>query len=73
MKTYHVLTESAARELGIIDADGNELEHSATLAQVASVAESSHETWDRATEAAKATGAERWILDEFGDSQWIKP
>lgn len=69
---FHVLTEEAAKRLGILDSNGHDQPHSATLAQVAAAAESAHETFGEARDAAFETGAERWVIDGDGDSSWIR-
>lgn len=70
-KQHHYLTKSAATSLGIIDANGNAMQHSATLAQVAAASEydafasfiaAAHEAW--------RDDAEAWIIDESGDSTY---
>jgi len=68
---YHILTQSAAITLGILDAECNELPYDASYQQIVAAAESSHETYDAAVAAARATAQDRWIIDPSGDSQWV--
>lgn len=71
MHKYHVLTQSAALALGIIDAAGVELGHEATQAAVAVAAESGHDHYASALAAAKESGVDRWVIDESGDSEFV--
>lgn len=73
MNKYHVLTQSAALALGIIDANGVELEHEATASDVAAAAESGHDHYASALAAAKESGEPRWVIDESGDSEYVGP
>lgn len=70
--SYYVLTESAAKGLGVLDADGGEQVHSATREQVAAAAESAHYCFRAAKRAAERTGEERWVIDSDGDSSWVE-
>jgi hypothetical protein len=74
MNKYHVLTDAAARRLGIIDAAGNSKEHDASYADIERAAESSHESNASAYDAAhseRADGRDRWIIDPSGDSHFV--
>lgn len=68
--TYHVLTEAAALELGIIDANGKELEHSATREQVEAAAELATDSRVEAHEAASNAHGDRWLVDDDGNSHY---
>lgn len=73
MTNYYVLTTAAARALGI-HAEGNDLEPTVSPQKVAAMrlaSESSHSSYEQAVEAAQATGYERWIMDESGESSWV--
>jgi hypothetical protein len=67
----HVLTVESAQKLGIIDANGDSLPHSATLNQVASASESSHDSRDDAIDAARRADDDRVVIDSDGNSTWI--
>lgn len=63
-----IITEESARELLIIDEEGNELIHTVTAAQLAGHIVSSHPTFNEAWEAAEAGS---YILDEDLDSTLV--
>lgn len=69
---FHVLAESAALSLDIIDADGVELEHSASESAVAAAAESSQDERAAAYAAARAEGGNRWVIDGEGNSHYVR-
>lgn len=71
MTTSHYLTQSAAISLGIIDAEGNELEHSASLEAVAAASDyDAFPSFVAAAYEAWRDDAEAWIIDAEGNSQY---
>ena len=71
MTKYHVLNQSAALALGIIDAEGNELEHTATQARIADVAFAESDIYAMALAEARQSGIDCWVIDECGDSLYV--
>jgi hypothetical protein len=71
--TYHVLTKSAALALGIIDANGNEQQHSVTPQQISDAAESEWITYAQALFAAGQEPGGAWVIDPEGNSEFAPP
>jgi hypothetical protein len=71
MAKFHVITEATGTKLGILDAQGNGQPHEATQDEIADCAESSHDFYAAALAAAGEAGADRWVIDESGDSEYI--
>jgi len=67
---YLVLEASEARRLGLIDEDGNELEHTATKAQIEAAAVKGLPTLAAAQEYATIYGAE-YVVDPDGDTHFV--
>lgn len=69
----HILTETAALRLGLVDVAGNSREHTATYREISDAAESSHDSLDAAYAAAHESrdSTDRWIVDSAGDTHYV--
>lgn len=67
----YIITEKQALELGIVDGEGNELEHSATERQIAAAAIAAETTFTKAQETAEAMVQDVYVIDEDGNSHYF--
>lgn len=73
MAKYCVLNRDTATRLGVIDANGDSQEYTATVAQLESSAIATGNTRDGvlATATDLSPGEDVWLIDESGDSHFF--